>query len=309
MRFVVITGCPRSGTSVFKKVLRQHPQLRACGTEHGYLLDALDRFGAEVADASEVLDFVRRHRWSLGDATHDSIDDRWEMPPGAVSTGAVLREMLRLAARADEGDQIVLQFPGPGLLRFEDVRFLLGDVVFVVTTRDPRANVSSQLVSFGPRRSLVRSVRLWKQCVAADRELADVGGPRVGVSYERLVSEPDDVLDHVSERLGLARSAGLAQSTVTMPVVATSGEVAHRDFRGFDTEMLEKWRTGLSDGQIWIVDALTARERRDLDYPDSGQPFRLWFAVSVCVEFVRYTDERIRAFVNRRGTTADAATR
>ena len=65
MRLVFIVGCPRSGTSVIKKVLRTHPGFYACGIEAGWLLDIKDATGHQ-ASPHDVLALLEKHHFGFG---------------------------------------------------------------------------------------------------------------------------------------------------------------------------------------------------------------------------------------------------
>lgn len=293
-RVVLVVGCPRSGTSVTKKIVRRHSQLASCGVEHHYILEMLDRFGDSRFTYAEGLDMLERGRGHAGD---ELVDKAFSFAP-ADSTFDVAEfcEAVWDASTGDSDSAILLQYAGPGLLRAPDILTLFPNARFIVLTRDPRANISSQMLGLGEGRSTVRSINLWKECRAAAAKLfADWPEVALDVPYEAFVADTAGWLRKICTFLDLRWEDGLVDFEVPMATIAVDGEVKRSSFDHLDPAMNTKWRQALKPAQVSLIETMCRSEMHDLGYEPTGRRLAIGDVPWVVGDSIRWARARLRA--------------
>ncbi len=291
---VFLVGCPRSGTSVTKKVLREHPSLYTCGVEHHYILELADRFGDRRFSYEEGLDALARCSFSFAEqlpSVHPGCGDVFDVP-------SFCQLIWQIGASAPEGGSVLLQYAGVGLLRWADLVRLFPNARFVILTRDPRANVSSQVVSFANGRTFNRSVNLWKECRLATKALAAKHPARVAeILYEDLVREPLDALRAIVTFLGFEWDETLLDFDVPMSVAGSDGVVEHRRYKSFDADMLDKYRDAMTPAQISLVEWRCRSGMDELGYARDGRLVRPSDVPFLVSDGARWLAERAQVLV------------
>lgn len=268
---IFVVGCPRSGTSVTKKILRRHSGLTACGVEHHYILALYDTFGEWLPSRADGLEFFGASPGSFLSAMPAGDIAHLRSTTGPIRLTDFLGELWSIAADSPHDRPILLQYAGDGLLRARELAKLFPSARFLVLQRDPRANVASQVNSFRGR-SCSRSISLWKECFRAtelaQRELAQ---RTLVVPYEAFVQETELWLRRIVAFLGLQWEAAVADFEVPMAVFDIRGEVEHRTFSELDPEMLDKWRAVLKPSQVALVEWRCRAELTRLSLQPEGR--------------------------------------
>lgn len=294
-RYLFVSGCPRSGTSVLKKILRGHPGFVGIGVEHGYLLAMVDHFGPMAPSIEEALDAFEEHQWAFGDRSTPRTAEAWgQSLDQPVEWETFFRRLHGLHVEPDGDTTLVLQYPGPGILRCEDVATIFPEARFLSLERDPRANVSSQLAAFDEHRSTLRSVRLWKQCIDAARS-AESRVDLMRLRYEDLVADPRTHLAEICEFSGVAWEDAILDFEVSMPDISTDRTVEHRTVTSLDPAFSEKWKAGLAPYQIWLVERMAATEMELLGYEQTDTTLRPSFIPHLATDALGLVWERLSA--------------
>jgi hypothetical protein len=293
-----IVGAPRSGTSILKKVLRSRPGINACGVEAGYIFDTVDRFGLDRRHAAaELLAFVESRPFSLGPAGTAAYRAAWG---DADVDGAVfLRRYVAASSKPAFASPTILQYPGPGAWRFRELRRIFPRIRFIAICRDPRANVASQLAMFGDR-SVIRSIRLWKQCYRGRAEcLRECGPDALAVTYERLVTDQDAELRRICGFLGLSPEEEFPAFEVRSPETHAGGAKELKTFTRLETRMMDKWRSSLSPEAVAVIERACRAEMAAEGYaPAAGRVNPLsaaCFLAGDAVHHLRLKLRRLRA--------------
>ena len=268
---IFITGAPRSGTSIFKKVFREHPELSACGIEACYLLEVLDQFGDTIHCQMDALKAVEQNRFGLGAKTTARYIERYQATlQESISFSEFFLRVFAVASRPSFDQPVLLQYPGRGLLEAARLRERFPTSRFIILMRDPRANVCSQLHSF-QNRSMFRSLRLWKGCYQTAQELHTALPEDVLiVSYEQLLSSAERTCRWICDFLHINYWPGLVDFNVRCPEFDAPHEGQVKTFTRFETRMIDKWKESLSPAQIRFIDLVCRREITEAGYPASG---------------------------------------
>lgn len=296
---VFIVGCPRSGTSVTKKIIRRHPDLASCGVEHHYILELADHFGRSTFSFSEGLEVFARSQGSFGSEfiTRASAGSATRPP---VDVSGFCAEIWTLATGEDRARPVVLQYAGAGLLRARELLDLFPRARFIVLTRDPRANVSSQLISFAGGRTTSRSVSLWKECrAAADDLFAHNPDVALDLRYEGLVTDSEAGLRRIVSFLELPWTDALLDFEIPMAVMRTDGVDERRSFTALEPAMLDKWREVLSPSQVALIERRCRSEMEALGYAPEGRDLGLADGPFLTADVARWGQERARASMAR----------
>lgn len=281
-----------------KKVLREHPALFSCGVEHHYILELVDHFGNRrftyadglVAFAASSFSYADVLPPRLGDGEQDALFDVASFCSFAWAH----------ASGVGEGGAVLLQYAGVGILSAGDLLRLFPSARFVVLTRDPRANVSSQVVSFANGRTFNRSISLWKECRSATKRLLASHPERViEIRYENLVSDPVTSLRAVVEFLGYEWDEAVLDFDVPMSVAGADGTVEHRRFKSFDPGMLSKYREALTPAQVSLVEWRCRTEMAELGYAPGRRSIRPIDAPFLIGDTARWMIERSQALLVR----------
>ncbi|MCP4166576.1 MAG: sulfotransferase [Chloroflexi bacterium] len=60
---IVVTGCQRSGTTLVRSILAQHPDLSVHPSEPQFILELWKRYGPVIDDVPAAIDYVNLHRY------------------------------------------------------------------------------------------------------------------------------------------------------------------------------------------------------------------------------------------------------
>ncbi len=293
-RVVLVVGCPRSGTSVTKKIVRRHSQLAGCGVEHHYILEMLDRFGDSRFTYGDGLEVLERGRGHAGDELVDNAIS--SVPAGSTFDVAEFCEAVWDASTGDNDAAVLLQYAGPGLLRAPEMLTLFPNARFIVLTRDPRANISSQMLGLGEDRSTFRSINLWKECRAATAKLfAERPDVALDVPYEAFVADTAGWLRKICTFLELPWEDGLVEFDVPMATIAVDGEVKRSSFDHLDPAMNTKWRQALKPAQVSLIETMCRSEMKDLGYEPTGRRLTIGDLPWMVGDFIRWARARLRS--------------
>jgi hypothetical protein len=281
----VITGCPRSGTSLLAVMLDSHtlvamPPETALLTQLGQLTgagDALRRSFFELV----TCDRARVSNWSDLGLDKAALAARLDaVRPFTVGDG--LRALYALYAERFGKARWGEKTPTANVVA---VAAVLPEAHFLHVIRDPRATVLSlRKTWFGGAQDLETIARTWVQRVAAGRAAAAAVHHYHELFYEDLVRDPEAVLRPVCRYLELAfepamldycaRGAARIASLQTRigadgSVVATREERAaiHANLvRPPLAERVRSWEGELTADEVRRIEAIAAPLMRELGY-------------------------------------------
>jgi len=286
---IVIVGCQRSGTTVLRTMLNQHPDLLVHPLEPQFILGLRQRFGLCVRNVDAALSYVLRHPY-----VPDGLDrERFVRSCPAHPRGMALKDLVNQYLLAWAGPQsasrrVVLKHPE---LTFHLglVDYLFAEPYIVHMVRDPRANVASQLARW-PRFRVWEAAMLWRKAVRAARRWRSAGlMPYAEVVYRDLVQNPEASLRKLCWALDLSYTdAMLAFDQEEMQYTPNSPPTVAR-IRTVDPGRLSLWRHQLTPSDIRLIEVCAQEEMRWWGFePDRPEVASRTFAMRLLSERLHY---------------------
>ena len=195
-----IVGCPRSGTTLLRDLLRSHPRLTVPPESH-FIPGFYRAFGDPSSDAeafqiaSRIARYARIGFWRLAPEPRDVA--------GCRSFGEVARRLFEMWAKAQDKPRWGDKTPHyvreiPLLMR------LFPDAQVIHIIRDGRDAALSWLRTRFEPQNLYMAARMWKEMVTMGRRdgaalPADAG---LELRYEALLAQPEATMRQVCDFLG-----------------------------------------------------------------------------------------------------------
>jgi hypothetical protein len=304
-RPIFVLGCPRSGTTLLRLMLRAHPRI-AIAPETRFLLSAYEHRAA-YGDLRELENRRALAEWivagagtrfgGLGLNPRDVAEEIVEGPPTLGSAlGIVLRAYARRVGKPRWGDTRpgYVQHIGALLRLFPDAQ-----IVHVV--RDGRDCVASLKRTPWWRMGTYHAIATWTQALDTGRTAAQrlPPGTYTETQYEHLVTDPDGELRRLCVFLGeeyaprMARPRELATPEWQKWHAATGEPVGPASIGG--------WRRHLERWEIELCEAVMAERLMAYGYLPSAaaRPAAHRLARYAAITTHRRLAARKRALVDR----------
>lgn len=263
----VVTGCPRSGTTLLRMMLDSHPGM-AIPPETTFLLSAA------------------RHRGSWGDeelaalarlVVRDPSFLRLGIDPGVVGDWArsvrtprdLMTTVFREHARLQGAPRWGLKNPRY-LLHIDDISRLLPETAFIHLIRDGR-DVAASLrdIHFGAD-TLAAAAAQWRYRVVHGRELGRAlgAGRYLELRYERLVSDPKRVVQSVCDFIGLDFHPDMLEYMGRKHRYLTGdrADLTHSHLGEPPRVGVRDWRTDLTAAEIRVIEGVCGPTLSALGY-------------------------------------------
>lgn len=289
---VFIVGCPRSGTTLVRRMLDAHPGLAIAPETHfmQYLWAHRTRYGALERDdafAKLVHDVTALAGFSeMGLSADRFREAAWA---GPRSFRALFALLLRQYADRVEAPRVGEKTPSHALY-LADMRRFFPDARFVHVIRDVRAVANSWRGVPWSSGRLWRDADLWREHVAAARkEAPHLSGALHTLRYEQLLQAPEATLKAACRFLGLDYDpAMLAYHRQDASALSTEREPwKARATQPVQPATAERWRTELTPAMVAEVEGRAWREMKRWGYrPET--PWRRLAPVVAITQFKKW---------------------
>lgn len=265
---VFIVGCPRSGTTLLRDLLRSHPRL-TFPYESGVLPVLYRRRGDPASDraarrlAADLLGGAGIARWALDLRPADLQHHR----SFAALAGALFEAWARREGKPRWGDKTPLY-----ATELPTIRRIWPDARVVHIVRDGRDVACSLLRQpWGPA-SVHTAALMWTRTVAAAGTAGRAIGPGAyhELRYEALVSDPEPALRSVCEFLGEDFDPALLHPARLPPPPGRRAPWTERQASAIDRGGVEEWRSALSQRDRAAFAAVGGELLAKLGYPPAG---------------------------------------
>jgi hypothetical protein len=262
---IFIVGCPRSGTTLLRRMLNRHPGLAIFGETQFHLLVYLRRnaFG-DLRDPAKRERLIREYLQSrpLKAAGLNIAELAEKLSREATSYQALFTSMLSYYADSQGkpryGEKTALH-----ALFLETLREWFPGALILHLLRDPRAVVASlQHAPWAPD-SVVINARKWLKLNRAARLFRDQPG-YLEVRYEALVTDPVHELRTICAFLREEYSPAMM---VPEQHSATDGE--RRSMTAVTPARLDVWKKELTADQVTQIEWVLASEMESFGYQRS----------------------------------------
>ncbi|MGO9012164.1 MAG: sulfotransferase family protein [Bryobacteraceae bacterium] len=271
MRPIFLVGCPRSGTTLLRDLLRSHPNL-TFPPESRFIPRLYRAFGDPSSDeqawqlAGRILKTPRLAlRWGITVHERDFA--------GCRSFSEVTRRLFEIWAAKEGkprwGDKTPHYVRNiPLLLRL----FPEAQVIHIV--RDGRDVVLSWLRTRLEPGNLYVAARLWKEMVKQGRQDGALlpSGTYFELRYETLLAEPEATMRSVCEFLGEPYAAVvLFPNRITLELRRTARELSDPAFAdSIVSDNAGAWRSGMSLRERTLFESVAGGLLSELGYPVEG---------------------------------------
>lgn len=284
---IFIVGSSRSGTTMFNRVLGNHPDILALNELH-YIGRTWDMNKTQVwaqeravREAAILLATAMRSLWdeSPTDAEVEtarllmSSVEQSEIDPGVVFH-AVLEYLLREAGRKIATDQTPRN-----ILYVNEILDTFPNAKVIQLIRDPRAVMYSQKNRWRQRSLGAKGTPVWnavrvffnyhpytvsKLWCAAYLKGSGVAGHKnyLAIRFEELVASPERELRRTCDFLGV----GFIPAMLDVPRVGSSNLQHRDDVRGISSDVLVAWKGKLTKAEVWLCEWLARDAMRKLGY-------------------------------------------
>lgn len=263
-----IVGCGRSGTTLLRTLLDRHP-LVAIPLESLFIIDYLRASQARpLADLLPMLVAEPEIKeWGL------------DVDLGAVAEASSMADAIEhlhcLYAESQGKSRWGQKTP-----RFVRHMELLSDhfptACFIHLVRDPRAVVSSLVRSDVHQSNVYYASRRWLKDVGAGlRFESEHPGRVLRMSYEELVSEPEDQLREICRFVGLDWPDAGWWEDGNLPTADYSSfyDKIHRNLDGpISPDRISSWRRQLQPNEIQVIEAIVGPQMEQVGYHPIEEP-------------------------------------
>lgn len=279
---IFIVGCPRSGTSLLRNLLRSHPHLGFPRESH-FIPDFYEAYGDPRDDgeafalAKRILELPRMRAWGLAldPAELSNARSYGELVSRIFETWALQANKRRWG---DKTPKYVLHIPTLVKI-FPDCRI-------VHIYRDGRDVALSWLRLGDEPRNTYTAARAWKHYVASGRQ-AGASLPAemyLEIRYEDLLDDPDQVLRRTCSFIDEPFSEGLLSVTLgpKKPPGAREVRVGRQRAPNPASNILSvnktKWKTQMREGDQVVFESVAGSLLEALGYQTTGKtkPIRLF---------------------------------
>jgi hypothetical protein len=293
-RGLFIGGCPKSGTTLLISLLDGHPQLVVLPEETNYLedrqqylklndyqsklrllLERLWKFGADTvcreksqgggADVRRYNDFDYGHFRALAEdfikqpGINDSLLLSEVIRAYGIVAGCDLQKCVRWVEKTPRTETHAEIFDE-----------LFPEATLIQIMRDPRAVFASRknlvVTQKGRYTEAHRLTRLWNRCAREIPRLRRDPSRFLVVRYEDLVKNPRDVLERICEFGGFN-----FHESMLKPTRAGNGwqgnSAFYKEFNGISAAPAEKWKSSLTEDEIWWIELHCRKGMELADYP------------------------------------------
>ena len=272
---VFVVGCPRSGTTLLRDLLRSHPLLTLPGETH-VIPDFYRAYGdPQTADEAERLARRILGTFWVG---------RWHLPLEAAnfrdcrSFRAVMERLYEAWARV-EGKPLWGDKTPHYVVHMPLIARLFPEARFVHIYRDGRDVALSWLKAGFEPRNLYAAMKQWASMVAKGmRDGRKLGSERyLEVRYETLLSETEPTMKRVCEFLKLPWDEAVLRPNRMRRGVAELGPNVSTKPRVARTNTC-KWKAGMSRRELAVAESVAGEMLARLGYETNGlaRPIPPW---------------------------------
>lgn len=275
-----IVGLPRSGTKLFRDVLRGHGRVRIPAVETNFLPRWADRWH-EFGDLSDPARFAEFYRWNLRapyflyTSRHPRGvigEQEWFTSCRAFTLPEVFEALLRRDADAPRGAGLHWGDKSPEYVNHLDLLGrLFPEARFVHMIRDARDYCLSLKRRNGA--SIDRAAQLWVDGVSKARADGRALGERyLELKYEDLITRPEEELRRSCAFLGLEFERDLL--TLRFSTEHTGAAAGAREIVA---DNAGKYREQLTPAEVTRIERIAGPSLRELGYPVAyeGDPHRV----------------------------------
>lgn len=305
VRPIVIVGCQRSGTTLLRTILGQHPQLLEHPKEPQFILEMYQRFGYEVRDVKTAVAYLLKHPYLPDGINREALNQAY-----APYTKLSLATFFQIYLQVWAGDELQSRRPvlkDPALVYHLDlVAKLFPQATILHVVRDPRGTVSSQKTRW-QQYTTWECTMLWKRALQSTFYWGKKNKESlVEIGYERVLRNPQEEIASLCGRLGIPfRPEMLTFEEKTLDFIP-NGPPERITFKTVDASRLHQWQERLTLVDIRMIESACLLEMNqwgyELTYPAvSNRHFYSQLAYERLYFFYKINGRRARYYFRKMG--------
>ena len=266
----------RSGSNLITRIFGAHPDFFAPSPAHLFrVFSQLDPARDLSSDIWRMFD-AKLGIWKIDDlpqaerlAHAAQYDGSAEMIAALLNAEGVQRGRARLFLKENSAH---------GFLPFMEA--VAQNPKYVLMVRDPRDMAASWVSAPTLRGGVVRSARRWHSDITGSLQAADAGRHIVQLTYEALVSQPEETLRRVCDELGITFSEIMlehVQNSDGIQQDAARTALWRNLSRGIMRGNFNKFHDKLDDNEIAYIEALCGPLMTQFGYvtarPETAPPY------------------------------------
>ncbi len=267
---IVVTGCQRSGTTLVRSILAQHPHLSVHPSEPQFILELWKRYGPVIDDVPAAIDYVNLHRYKAESISPGRLATFFQTPHQPM----LLRDFIHTYLQAWCGDdlrhkQVVLKDPA-FIYQLDTLDKLFADPITIHVIRDPRANVSSQRARW-PHLTIWECAVRWRDAIRAGKTWQQKHpGRYIELVYEQLVLEGEPTLQPLCRALRLPYNPEMLSFQLETRAFIPGQPVQAVSHTGISSDSLDVWKRRLQPMDISLIEACCEAEMEWQGYQPSN---------------------------------------
>lgn len=262
---IIVTGCPRSGTTLLRTMLDRNSDLQVHPGEPQYILGLYQRFGYYVRDVPSALSYIANHQYLPESVNIETL----KVVLGKART-MPLKDLINRYLCVWGGERLnslrpVLKDPR-FIYNLDLVSYLFDNVTIIHIIRDPRGNVSSQRTRW-PKRSIWECSMLWRKSILVSQEWArHTKVAYIELKYEDLLEDPEKVLMHLCKAIGITYTSNMLTFNQKEEVFVPGESPKITKFKSADATRRFLWKERFSPVDIQLIEHCCWREMKLMGY-------------------------------------------
>ncbi|ETX00295.1 MAG: hypothetical protein ETSY1_11740 [Candidatus Entotheonella factor] len=275
---VFIVGMPRSGTTLMRALLNQHPRISLALTESHFIPYFIKSFGdpPPFHSPDQIERFIKHFHQTvffqnLSQQGHTFTIEDLSQHANLASWASIFECILRHFSPKPDQTDAIWGDKTPGYLKHIPLlKQLYPEAKFLHIIRDPRDYCLSARQSWG--KSIYRAAHRWQATLSKARQVGQsLGDAYLEVTYESLLGETEDVMGRIAAFLGCDYHPSMAQTGLSPEDTgSTTGKY------GIVKDNTNKYRQHLSQHEIKRIEEIvchcTAELAYEMDHEVSYRP-------------------------------------
>jgi hypothetical protein len=263
---VIIIGCRRSGTTLLRAILNEHPDLLVHPDEPQFIVGTWKRFRNPIKYPQIAVRYIQNHEYCINDITADEIMSYYDSRE-MISFKDLIKAYL-YAWIKDKPDNAFIVLKDPAFSFYlELIDSLFSNPRYIHIYRDPRANIASQK-SRWRNTPFLENIRWWLSAVHRCREWGRAHQRNfLEVTFENLVLEPEITIKKVCQFIDIPYVETMLSFRLIQRIFTPNEEPINVIHEGVDRTRLDTWRSHLNVEEIRFIKMTTSKLAGDIDWP------------------------------------------
>ncbi|MCL4266206.1 MAG: sulfotransferase [Anaerolineae bacterium] len=252
---ILVTGCQRSGTTLLRTILGQHPAILEHPDEPHFILELYQRFGMTIHDLNTAVTYLSKHPYRPPSLSPDTLQVAY-----AGKEKLSLALFLQIYLETWGADELITKRPllkDPAFIfNLELIGALFPHATLIHVIRDPRANINSQKTRW-PHYTTWETAHLWRQAVDAPQNRHNTCTLSViEVRYEDILLNPQESIALLCQQLNLPFSPDLLSFHQETTGFQPGGKPQAIVFKTVDRSRLNQWQHHLTAYDVRLIEQI-----------------------------------------------------